>query len=472
MANFNTLREYLVSLGFAIDAAALRRFDDTLKRVGTAVAKVAGTMEMDFVVAGGAVVSALAAVTAGTVSMMNRVAQNDLQFDLFARRMYMGVDAAKKLKIATDALGYSLEDIVWGPPELAERYTKFVKAQDEMLKNLGGPAFERSMRNLRDIRAEFSLFGVEVQYLGMQLTKSIMDKLSGGPDALDRKLEDLNKRFRAAIPWLADQLSGVLAPLLSRLGELADKVFTKKNAEWTVSILTKGAEGLGMTYDYLTGKGGKDPTAGLGGLWDKSKTFNENMNTLVPGILGMPSENESADPVGAIRKEAAKYSKQGITAAMLLAIAARESGINPTAPRGKAGEVGMMQVMPATGAAEGFSNLFDLTQNIDAGAVRLAEGIRRFGVSPKAFGYYNGSGAAADAYGLDVWKRYQDMQKTYPESGASAKPMGYNVDVGGIHITQPGATPEQIKLAVTEALDAAHRRAAARAFAHAQGSYA
>jgi len=67
----------------------------------------------------------------------------------------------------------------------------------------------------------------------------------------------------------------------------------------------------------------------------------------------------------------------GLDPALVMAIAQRESGLNPTAvsPRGAQG---VMQLMPATARSLGVTNPFDPAQNIDAGARYLAQLIARF----------------------------------------------------------------------------------------------
>ncbi|HNW92269.1 MAG TPA: lytic transglycosylase domain-containing protein [bacterium] len=66
------------------------------------------------------------------------------------------------------------------------------------------------------------------------------------------------------------------------------------------------------------------------------------------------------------------------------------------------GAVGIMQVMPATGAAMGLSNLSDLETNIHAGVKYLSQMLRRFdGNTVKAVAAYNaGPGAVAEHNGI------------------------------------------------------------------------
>src|SRR5271154_2826786 len=139
--NYETIRSYLVSLGWSVDPSSERKYEEALKRTAVRVEKFSKTAVKDFTLVGGAFVAATAAVVAGTASLLSNVAKQDLGFQLYARRMWMGTEAAKKMKIATDSLGYSLEEIIWGPPELADRYRRLIQDETILMKQLGGPEF-------------------------------------------------------------------------------------------------------------------------------------------------------------------------------------------------------------------------------------------------------------------------------------------------------------------------------------------
>ncbi len=81
----------------------------------------------------------------------------------------------------------------------------------------------------------------------------------------------------------------------------------------------------------------------------------------------------------------AKAIEMGIPPALAVSIAYHESRLNPDAPRGKSGEFGIMQVMPATGKGMGFTNkeLNDPEKNIEAGLKYLKQNLDAFGGDPK-----------------------------------------------------------------------------------------
>jgi len=94
---------------------------------------------------------------------------------------------------------------------------------------------------------------------------------------------------------------------------------------------------------------------------------------------------QSTAIAGLIQQAAARY---GVDPALALAVAQRESGLNPNA-QSPAGAQGVMQLEPPTAAQYGVTNPFDPAQNIDAGVHYLADLIRQYGDVAKALAAYN-----------------------------------------------------------------------------------
>jgi hypothetical protein len=80
---------------------------------------------------------------------------------------------------------------------------------------------------------------------------------------------------------------------------------------------------------------------------------------------------------------ARKAKDMGIDPRLAIALAYRESGLNPQA-KGSKGEVGLMQVMPATAKGLGFTpdELADPSKNIEIGLTYLKRGLDKFGGDP------------------------------------------------------------------------------------------
>lgn len=97
---------------------------------------------------------------------------------------------------------------------------------------------------------------------------------------------------------------------------------------------------------------------------------------------------------------------QSVPPEIALAVATQESGLCHWGPsgsvlRGKAGEYGVMQLMPATAAALGVDPT-DVNDNIHGGVKYLSQLYDHYGDWALAVQHYNGSGPAAQSYSARV----------------------------------------------------------------------
>ena len=224
--DFETLKEYLVALGFSVDQTQYNKFKNTLDSLDKLVEKHTDGMARNYAKAGFAVVGALTSITGAVVGLMDKIAMADLGYQKFALRMYMNADAAKQLKIATDALGESIQDIAW-MPELRQRYFSLLGDQRRMA--LPGD-FESQMRYLRDIRFEFTRMKMEATY-SLQWIGSYL--------------------FR----YLAEPITGIKGGLKGLNDYIIEKMpeWTNKVAQWLTQIINLGASAWRALKDIAHG---------------------------------------------------------------------------------------------------------------------------------------------------------------------------------------------------------------------------
>ena len=120
-------------------------------------------------------------------------------------------------------------------------------------------------------------------------------------------------------------------------------------------------------------------------------------------------------------KIATKAKEMGIPPSLAIAIAYHESRLNPDVARGKSGEFGIMQVMPATGKSMGFTNkdLGDPDKNIEAGLKYLKQNLDAFGGDPKmATVGYNAGTDSPFFSGGDLPKITEEYVKAMKSYGA------------------------------------------------------
>lgn len=206
----NTLESYLIRLGFRVEQPELAKFQHALKQAGDSATHATSGIVQELVKWQSAIVGSLAAVGIATVGMMDKVADADLGFKLTAQRMFLSVDAARSLTIATKALGHSLGEIAWNP-ELSRRLQEMVELQDRLKGGLA-PDFEQTMERIRDVRAEFSKMGIALQYIAMEVTEKLYKALGG--DAFLERLKGWTRWLEQHSTQISDWITHVLVPIL------------------------------------------------------------------------------------------------------------------------------------------------------------------------------------------------------------------------------------------------------------------
>jgi hypothetical protein len=485
MANKNVMREYVVQLGFAVDAPSQRRWEDALKLSSVKTERFAKDLTLGFAAAGAAFGALATTVTAGGITMMSNLAKQDLSYQLLARRMFMGTESARKMQIALDTLGLSLQDVIFGPPEVQERYRTLIEDQDRMMKSLGGFAnVETTMRRVRDVAFEFTRMGPELQGFGIALTEDVLNKLTGRPESLEERLKEFNTWFQSPEGFvkIADRISGVLVPAFGKLWDIGEKIFTKRNVDWTVNLVTKMGGKVAANIDFFSQWANQGTGAAFG--WDPSKSVLKNLNDIANmASTGSPSGLSRSELIGKAAAAAKAHGANSQGIADFLALIEQESNFNPFAQNARTGAFGMGQVMPKnwpTGRQGGDPDAqLDVAAGIFFGNLN-----REHGDARKALNDYYGHGTPGpgeptfDQY-FQQWqgrqKRWSGDPLTDPTGGnATYQPQSYHptIHVGGIHITQTDPNHEMVKKAVAEGIDEANRKEATRYYASVQGSYA
>lgn len=512
--DLSVLKSYMVSLGFDVNHQQMSQFNEAMRKVTRAVNTLTQGMAgegasptVSVVKAAAAVVGALTAVAAGTVAMMDKVAEADLGYQLFARRMFMSTDAAKRLKIATDALGYSLEDIVWGPPEVQERMRQLMKDQKEMQAGLGGEDFETQMRRIRDVRFEFTRLKVEVQYLGMAVVKSLSKALFGDETALLGKLQKFNQWLIDNIPRIANDISTHLAPALKDIARIwADivdvgRMATSEVLKFLGALLDNDSlktgevslKNIAIAFEEVTGKVRwladhvHSLIAELDKLWQSpiaKVVWGAAAGARVGAALGpwgalggavigggagyWLHEHEKTGPISSTSKEdvkkmiIAQAKSLGLPESLALSLAQSESNFDQSAVSSK-GALGVMQLMPRTAAGLGVDPM-NTSQNIYGGLSYLRTLHEKYGDWRKALQAYNWGEGHMDRLRGKVPAEVQG----YADRILSRTEIG---DIH-VHVTHPNATAEEIAHAVAKEISSKTDKQIQRNMAQLKGQFA
>lgn len=505
--NSDIIKSYLVELGYDVDKKSLNTFNDALRSAGQMLAKFTSGAATQVAEVGLGITAALTAVATGTIAMMGEVAKSDLGFQIMARRMFMTTDAAKQMKIGLDALGYSVEEVIWGPPELQHRYRQLIDDQKKLNSGLGGSSFETEMRKIRDIEFEFTRLKVEAQYFVMGLTKALSKALTGDENGLLQKLRGWNEWLIKNIPELASRFSNYLVPILKDvkaiwadigdvlqivgsliigvIGTLYDDPKLKGGAtnidtvgtafthlshsirvafDWLNSLLRLIYEnhavlvGLGVIRGGLSGAAfgsAFGPWGTVAGAIGGGIAGGYATDYLTKGIHPIVPTAEAQEDVRRAAVEA------GLDPALMLSLAHVESGFKSNALSNK-GAMGLMQLMPDTARGLGVTDPYDPVQNASGGTREFARLLKKYGNVKEALEAYNWGEGKLDRNRGHAPKEVEDYANSVM-SGAKAYAITVNVNVN------TNASPEQIGQHVSSAVRKELKEAAQRDLVQGRG---
>jgi len=108
MSEWETIKSYLVSLGFKVDDSSYRKFQEALRSVDKEVERHTAGIVRTYLAAAATITGVLTSITAATSGLLAQTSKADLGYQKFALHMYMAAEQAKKIQ---DSDGRT-----WGEP--------------------------------------------------------------------------------------------------------------------------------------------------------------------------------------------------------------------------------------------------------------------------------------------------------------------------------------------------------------------
>ena len=174
------------------------------------------TMQKAFSVVTGFASSVISASVA-VGKFMNNLAKQDLALDNFSRRMGVSKKTAREFKSAVDSLGASVEEIQFNP-ELLKQYKDLVADGRKMA--VAGD-YDKAMANVRSLGFEFVRLKNEANYV-FQWVGYYLTKYLAGP------MKAAKKYFQGFNEWIiknTPQISAKIAEVMARIADVFGSVF-------------------------------------------------------------------------------------------------------------------------------------------------------------------------------------------------------------------------------------------------------
>lgn len=239
MAISETLKSYLVSLGYEVDSSAYTKFVSTLKQTQSVVERHTNILSSSFAKAGLAYTGAIGTMVATTATMLNSLAKADMEYEKTALRLHMTTQAAKQYSLALKVLGEPPEMLAW-MPELHEHYVQLRK--DAMQMELP-EEYSKRMQMIRGVGQEFNRLKQESIYALQWIGFSVVKHLQGPLEKSKFTFESFNQKIIESMPRWTEKIGKSLASIL--------KIFQDV---WNVGkeILAESTKGLLIFWDSLS----------------------------------------------------------------------------------------------------------------------------------------------------------------------------------------------------------------------------
>lgn len=192
-----TIKEYLVSIGFKTDTTGANTAQKTIDRIGKTVRGLTAALK--------------ALAVGGTLQKIagyfTDMARQDLEFQKLARTMWTTRENAEAVNRSLEVMGASLQDL-WLSPELAQQ---FIQLRREALGMQAPDELRGQLKEVRSILFEVSRFRLTLQYLGQWVAYFFLTYLERPLAKLKKTIHDDTDNLQKNLPSAADKIGQALA---------------------------------------------------------------------------------------------------------------------------------------------------------------------------------------------------------------------------------------------------------------------
>lgn len=220
MALDETLKEYLVKIGWDVDELGFDAANKKINDFRSAIINGGSSMAASFTKAGLAIFDTIYTVVDSMWDLASATAVADLKVETFARRMWTTEQNARSLTTALDVLGMSYDDLFFATPE---QYNRFLQL-NTLGKQLEAPAeLDETLQKIRDIQFEISKTKLIFQYATRWVMYYLGEYLGTDIDTVKEELKSFNDMAMKYLPVVTQKIAYVFN-VFYRLGKTVVEV--------------------------------------------------------------------------------------------------------------------------------------------------------------------------------------------------------------------------------------------------------
>lgn len=212
-----TIKEYLVSLGFQVDKTSFNSAKKVMDESEGMVKKFAKGAAGDFAIASAAVTTFAIVAVAGISKFMDSMGNAEIETEKLARQMWTTEGAARSFDLTLKAMNANLQDLYLSPTLMKQFY-----ALRQEANQLALPAdYKQTLGEIQSISFEFKRMKLEVSYYLREVAYYFVKYFNGPLMQGKKSLQDLNQWIIHHLPELAQKTAMVLA----KIAQMAQEVF-------------------------------------------------------------------------------------------------------------------------------------------------------------------------------------------------------------------------------------------------------
>lgn len=220
MALDETLKEYLVKIGWDVDELGFDAANKKINDFRSAIINGGSSMAASFTKAGLAIFDTIYTVVDSMWDLASATAVADLKVETFARRMWTTEQNARSLTTALDVLGMSYDELFFATPE---QYNRFLQL-NTLGKQLEAPAeLDETLKKIRDIQFEISKTKLIFQYATRWVMYYLGEYLGTDIDTVKEKLKSFNDMAMKYLPIVTQKIAYIFN-VFYRLGKTVVEV--------------------------------------------------------------------------------------------------------------------------------------------------------------------------------------------------------------------------------------------------------
>lgn len=203
-----TLKEYLVKLGWDVDKKGFDNASSLVDRFASSISSKAGKMGTAFITASASMIKASLATAEAVSEISFSVAEADTAVERLARKYWISEQSARSLQNAQEQLGISVEELMYATNE---EYKRFLEL-NAYGKSLEAPkALDDTLVKIRDIQFEFSKLGTILNYGKRWFMYYLGEYLGVDIDQMIAKFKSFNEWLRNNLPQITQKLAKIVS---------------------------------------------------------------------------------------------------------------------------------------------------------------------------------------------------------------------------------------------------------------------